>query len=52
MKFLAAFFVICLISLVLSLGLWAASHGHGIWFLGLGLIGFLALFIRYGCRTH
>ncbi|MBL9127632.1 MAG: hypothetical protein JNL97_08295 [Verrucomicrobiales bacterium] len=52
MKFVASLLVICAISLVLCLGLWAASHGKGLWLLALGVAGFLGLFIRYGCRTH
>ncbi len=52
MKFVAATLVILVISLVLCLGIWAAAHGHGIWFLILGVVGFLGLFIRYGCQTH
>jgi len=52
MKFVAAMFVILVISLVLCAGIWVASHGHGIWFLALGVIGFLALFIRFGCQPH
>jgi hypothetical protein len=52
MKFVAALFVVLVISFVLCAGIWAAAHGHGIWFLALGVIGFLALFIRYGCQTH
>lgn len=52
MKFVAAMLVITVISLVLSLGIWVAAHGHGFWLIGLGVIGFLGLFIRYGCQTH
>ena len=52
MKFVAAFIVILLISLVLCLGMGLAAHGHGVWLLVLGIVGFLGLFIRYGCQTH
>lgn len=52
MKFVAAMLVVLVISLVLCLGIWAAAHGHGIWFLILGVIGFLGLFIRFGCQSH
>ncbi|MCC7373863.1 MAG: hypothetical protein IT581_04340 [Verrucomicrobiales bacterium] len=52
MKFVASFLVTCLIAGVLGVGLLAASHGHGVWLLALGIIAFLGLFIGYGCRTH
>ncbi len=52
MKFLAAMLAIFVISLVISLGIWAAAHGHGLWFLVLGVAAFMGLFIRYGCQTH
>ncbi|MBX3747902.1 MAG: hypothetical protein KF833_21555 [Verrucomicrobiae bacterium] len=52
MKFLAAFVVTVLISVVLGLGIGLAAHGHGVWFLLLGTAAFLALFIRYGCQSH
>ncbi len=52
MKFVMASLVILLISLVLCAGIWAAAHGHGFWLITLGTVGFLGLFIRYGCQTH
>jgi hypothetical protein len=52
MKFVAAMLVVLLISFVLCAGMWLASHGRGIWPLVLGSAGFMALFIRYGCRAH
>ncbi len=52
MKFVAAMLVTILISFVLALGIWTAAHGYGVWFLILGVIGFLGLFIRYGCQSH
>lgn len=54
MKFLAASFVILLISTVLTLGIALAAHGLTMgWVLliGGGLV-FLGLFINYGCRGH
>jgi len=52
MKFVMASLVILMISLVLCAGIWAAAHGHGFWLITLGTVGFLGLFIRYGCQTH
>lgn len=52
MKFLAALLVTVLISVVLGVGIGLAAHGHGVWFLLLGVVAFLALFIRYGCQSH
>lgn len=52
MKFVAAMSAVLAISVVLCTGIWAASHGHGVWFLVLGVLGFLGLFIRYGCQSH
>lgn len=52
MKFVNAALVIVLISFVLGLGLWMAAHGKGLWLIILGTLGFLGLFVRYGCRSH
>lgn len=52
MKFVGAMLAVLLICLVLGVGMWMGSHGQGWWFLGLGSLGFLGLFIRYGCRSH
>ncbi len=52
MKFIAALVVIGLICVVLGLGMGLAAHGHGIWFLLLGVVAFLGLFVRFGCQTH
>ncbi len=51
-KFINALLVILLISFVLGLGIWMAAHGKGAWLLILGTLGFLGLFVRYGCRTQ
>ena len=47
-----AMLVTVLIAGVLALGLGLAAHGHGLWLLVLGSVGFLGLFIRYGCWSH
>jgi hypothetical protein len=52
MKFIWAMVVITLISAVLGVGMLLGSHGHGWWVLALGVVGFLGLFVRFGCRTH
>lgn len=52
MKFVSAALAVVMISVVLGLGLWLASHGNGIWLLVVGVAGFLGLFIRYGCQSH
>lgn len=49
---MSALLVILLISFVLGLGIWMAAHGKGLWLIVLGTVGFLGLFVRYGCRTH
>ena len=38
--------------LSLGLGIGLAAHGYGVWLLILSIIGFLAMFIGYGCRSH
>jgi hypothetical protein len=52
MKFIWASLAMLLISSVLGLGIGLAAHGHGVWLLILSIIGFLAMFIAYGCRSH
>ncbi len=52
MNFVWASLVILAIAFVLGLALALAAHGYGVWLLILAIIGFLALFIRYGCQTH
>lgn len=52
MKFVAACLAVLGISLVLCVGMWLASHGRGLWPLLVGIVGFLGMFVRYGCRTH
>lgn len=52
MKFVNAALAVVLISFVLGLGLWMAAHGKGLWLIVLGTIGFLGMFVRYGCRSH
>ena len=52
MKFVNAFVVIVLISFVMGLGLLLAAHGHGAWLAILSVLGFLGLFVQYGCRAH
>lgn len=52
MKFIAAMAVIMIMSVVLCVGMGLGAHGHGWWLLGLGVVGFLAMFVRFGCRAH
>jgi hypothetical protein len=52
MKFVNATLVILLIAFVLGLGLWMAAHGKGVWLAVVGTLGFLGLFVRYGCQSH
>ena len=48
MQLVLAFVVWTVMAVVLGVGLVLAAKGS-LWFLALGLLGFTALFIRYGC---
>ncbi len=52
MKFIGAMVAILVMSTVLCVGMGLGANGHGWWLLGLGVVGFLGMFIRYGCRAH
>lgn len=52
MNFFWASLTILLIALVLGVTLGLAAHGHGVWLLVLAIVGFLALFVQFGCRGH
>ena len=52
MKFVAAMFVTTALAGAIGAGLLVMAHGHGPWLLLVSTIGFLALFIRYGCKAH
>jgi hypothetical protein len=51
MKFLTAILAWLVIAAILAAGIVLATKGN-LWLLGLGLLGFIAAFAKYGCATH
>jgi hypothetical protein len=51
MKFFIAVLAWLVIAAILATGIVLATKGS-LWLLGLGLLGFVAAFAKYGCATH
>jgi hypothetical protein len=51
MKFFTAVFAWLVIGAILATGIVLAAKGS-LWLLGLGLLGFLFAFAKYGCATR
>lgn len=51
MKFFIAVFAWLVIGAILATGIVLAAKGN-LWLLGLGFLGFLFAFAKYGCAAH
>jgi hypothetical protein len=52
MKPFLAFLFYFISTVILGVGVWKAVDQGALWLLLVGVLGYLGLFIRYGCQSH
>ena len=52
MKPFMAFLFYFISTVILGVGVWKAVDQGALWLLLVGVLGYLGLFIRYGCQSH
>ena len=52
MKPLLSFLFFLISTIVLATGLWMSVDRGASWLLVVGVVGYLGLFVKYGCQGH